>query len=74
MPGVYSELPSLKLKTNQLQNKNHLERDVLEDDDGMLGRVLLQQGLEVGRASREDHLVSLAGLAIASLEIEKVTN
>ena len=64
----------MKLKTNQLQNKNHLERDVLEDDDGMLGRVLLQQGLEVGRASREDHLVSLAGLAIASLEIEKVTN
>ena len=40
----------------------------------MLGRVLLQQGLEVGRASREDHLVSLAGLAIASLEIEKVKN
>ena len=30
----------------------------------MLGRVLFQQGLEVGRAGRQDHLVSLAALTI----------
>ena len=42
-----------------------LERDVLQDDDGMLGGVLLQQGLEVGTAGRENHLVSLAALAVA---------
>jgi len=42
-----------------------LEGDVLQNDDGVLGRVLLQQGLEVGRAGREDHLVGFAGLAVA---------
>ena len=30
----------------------------------MLGRVLLQQGLEVGRASRQDHLVGFARLTV----------
>ena len=42
-----------------------LEGDVLQDDDGMLGRVLLQQSLEVGTAGREDHLVSLTALTVA---------
>ena len=42
-----------------------LEGHVLEDDDGVLGGVLLEQGLEVGGAGREDHLVRLAGLAVA---------
>ena len=42
-----------------------LEWNVLEDDDGVLGRVLLQQSLEVGTAGRENHLVSLAALPVA---------
>ena len=42
-----------------------LEGDVFQNDDGMLGGVLLQQGLEVGAAGGEDHLVSLAALAVA---------
>ena len=41
------------------------EGDVLQDDDRVLGRVLLQQGLEVGTAGGENHLVSLAALAVA---------
>ena len=45
----------------------HLEWNILENDDGVLGGVLLQEGLEVRRASRQDHLVGLARLAIASL-------
>ena len=46
---------------------SHLEWNILENDDGVLGGVLLQERLEVGRASRQDHLVGLARLAIASL-------
>ena len=42
-----------------------LEWNVLEDDDGVLGGVLLQQSLEIGRTSGENHLVSLAALAVA---------
>ena len=42
-----------------------LEGDVFQNDDGMFGRVLLQQGLEVGTAGGEDHLVSLAALTVA---------
>ena len=42
-----------------------LEGDVFQNDDGMFGGVLLQQGLEVGAAGGEDHLVSLAALTIA---------
>ena len=42
-----------------------LEGNVFEDDDGVLGGVLLQEGLEVGRAGGEDHLVGLAGLSVA---------
>jgi len=41
-----------------------VEWDVLEDNDGVLGWVLFQQGLEVGGARREDHLVGLAGLPV----------
>ena len=40
------------------------EGDVLEDDDGVLGRVLLQQVLEVGRACAENHLVGLGVLPL----------
>jgi len=47
---------------------NYLERNILQNDDGVLGRVLFKQGLEVGGAGRQDHLVSLAGLSVASLE------
>ena len=58
---------------------NYLERDILENDDGVLGRVLFEQSLEVGGAGRQDHLVSLAGLSVASLEqkykpLEALTN
>jgi len=42
-----------------------LEGHVLQDDDGVLCGVLLQQGLKVGRAGGEDHLVRLARLAVA---------
>ena len=49
----------------------HLEWHILEDDDRVLGRVLFQEGLEVGRTSREDHLVGLARLPIASLASRK---
>ena len=41
-----------------------LEGDVFQNDDGMFGGVLLQQGLEVGAAGGEDHLVGLAALTI----------
>ena len=50
----------------------HLEWHILEDDDRVLGRVLFQEGLEVGRTSREDHLVGLARLPIASLVSRKI--
>ena len=38
--------------------------DVLEDDDRVLGRVLLQQVLEVGGAGTQDHLVSFSVLTL----------
>jgi hypothetical protein len=46
----------------------YLEWNIFEDDDRVLGRVLFEQGLEVGRAGRQDHLVSLARLTVASLK------
>jgi len=42
-----------------------LEGNVLQDDDGMLGWVLLQQSLEVGATGGQNHLVCLAALSIA---------
>ena len=42
-----------------------LEGHVIQNDDGVLGGVLLQKSLEVGTASRQGHLVGLAALAIA---------
>ena len=44
----------------------YLERNILEDDDRVLSRVLFEECLEVGRAGGQDHLVSLARLSIAS--------
>lgn len=49
--------------SNILEN---LEGNVLEDDDGVLGGIFLQEGLEVWRASGQDHLVSLAALPVRS--------
>ena len=42
----------------------NLEGNVLEDDDRVLSRIFLQQGLEVGGAGGQDHLVSLAALPV----------
>jgi len=42
-----------------------VEGHVFEDDDRVLGRVFLQQSLEVRRAGRQDHLVRLATLTVA---------
>lgn len=39
--------------------------DVLEKDDGVFAAVLHEQGLEIGRARRQDHLVTLDGGAVA---------
>merc|ERR1712001_33229 len=51
---------------HELQDGRQMgEGDVFEDNYGMLGRVLFQQGLEVGTTGGEDHLVSLAALTIA---------
>ena len=47
------------------------EGHVLQDDDRVLGRVLLQQVLEVGRAGAEDHLV---GLSVLALKTQKSFN
>ena len=41
------------------------EWHVLEDDDGVLGWVLLQQVLEVWRTGAENHLVSLGVLTLS---------
>ena len=56
----------------------------LQDDDGMLGGVLIQQVLEVGGAGAQDHLVGFGMLALedfmklmskeASLKIQMVSN
>ena len=54
---------------HELQDGRQMgEGDVFEDDDGMPGRVLLQQSLEVGTTGGEDHLVSLAALSVAFTE------
>ena len=39
--------------------------DVLEDDDWVLGRILLEQVLEVGGASAQNHLVSFCVLTLS---------
>ena len=54
---------------HELQNGCQVgERDVLQDDDGVLGRVLLKEVLEVGRACTEDHLVCLGVLTLKKHE------
>ena len=51
---------------HELQNSSQVvERNVLQDDDWMLGWVLLQQVLEVWRTSAENHLVSLGVLSLS---------
>ena len=52
---------NILVRGNILEN---LEGYVLEDDDRVLGRIFLQQGLEVGGAGGQDHLVSLAALPV----------
>jgi hypothetical protein len=47
-----------------------LEGDVFEDDDWVLGWVLLEKSFEVGRARREDHFVG-SGPAFARLSIAR---
>ena len=42
-----------------------LEGNIFEDDDGMLGRILLEKILEVRTARAENHLVSLGVLALS---------
>ena len=66
------ELRQLVLRHVDLAGVHELEDcrqvgkwDVFQDDDGVLGGVLLQQGLEVGAAGGQDHLVSLAALTVA---------
>ena len=65
------ELRQLVLRHVDLAGVHELEDcrqvgkwDVFQDDDGVLGGVLLQQGLEVGAAGGQDHLVGLAALTI----------
>ena len=41
-----------------------LKWDVLQYDDRVFGRVLLQQSLEVGGAGGQNHLVGLAALSV----------
>ena len=58
---------------HELQDSRQvLERNVLEDDDRMFGRVLFQKSLEVGRTSWQDHLVSFTGLTIAVKDLTSV--
>ena len=54
LPGVH------KLK----DGREVVEGDVFQDDDGVLGWVLLQQVLEVGASGTEDHLVGLGVLPL----------
>jgi len=70
--GGLEELGQLVLADVHLAGVHELEdglqvavRHVLEDDDRVLGRVLLQQSLEEGGAGGEHHLVRLARLAVA---------
>ena len=67
-PCFETNLSNIDLSSiHELQDGSQmLEWNVLEDDDGVLGGVLLQQSLEIGRTSGENHLVSLAALTIAS--------
>jgi len=41
------------------------KRYILQDDDGMLGGVLIQQVLEVGGAGAQDHLVGFGMLPLS---------
>ena len=50
---------------HELQDSSKVSKgDVLEDNDRVLGGVLLQQVLEVGGASTQDHLVSFSVLTL----------
>ena len=43
-----------------------LEWNILENDDGMFGRVFFEESFEVRAACGQDHLVSFAALAVRS--------
>ena len=54
---------------HELQDSSKVSKgDVLEDDDWVLGWVLLQQVLEVGGASTQNHLVSFCVLTLKIAE------
>ena len=62
----YEHLCNIDLScVHELQNSSQVvERNILEDDNWVLGWVLLQQVLEVWRAGTENHLVSLGVLPL----------
>ena len=52
---------------HELENGSQMvEWNIFENDDGVFGRVLFQQVLEVGGTSAENHLVSLGVLTLGS--------
>ena len=64
--NLFSNLSDIDLASvHKLQDGGEVgEGNVLQDDDGVLGGVLLQKVLEVGRTGTENHLVSLGVLAL----------
>ena len=73
--GSLEELGELVLSHIHLPSIHELqdgcevrEGHVLQDDDGMLGGILLQKVFEVWRACTEDHLVCLSVLALVKHE------
>ena len=54
---------------HELQDGGEMsEGNIFQDDDGVLGRVLLQQVLEIGRAGAQDHLVSFRVLTLDKVQ------
>ena len=66
----YQNLSNIDLPSvHELQDGGEMgEGNIFQDDDGVLGRVLLQQVLEVGRAGAQDHLVSFRVLTLDEVQ------
>merc|ERR1719186_2310530 len=64
---ILKDVPFVHLPSvHELQYGSQVhEGDVLEDDDRVLSRVLLQQILEIWTAGAQDHLVSLGVLPLS---------